>query len=183
VKATGIVRRFDELGRIVIPKEIRKQFHIHEGDQIEIFTDIDERIILQKYDILDCFKNCAEDCARTIYENTGHIVVVCDKETIVAVCGTILKQEYQDKLIHNDLYTAIQSCDRILSTSAKRDKMPGITYDDILRYSAQLIVPIATTNGPIGAVVLLATEKGKPISEIDIKVVVAISNFFGRQLE
>src|SRR5690606_11016659 len=87
MKATGIVRRIDDLGRVVIPKEIRRTLRIREGDPLEIFVDRDGEVILKKYSPIGELGDFAKEYAESLHESTGHITMICDRDTIIAVAG------------------------------------------------------------------------------------------------
>ena len=87
MKATGVVRRIDDLGRVVIPKEIRKVLRIKEGDPLEIFTDQNGEVVLKKYSPIGELSEFAQDYAETISKTTGHIDCITDKDTVIAVSG------------------------------------------------------------------------------------------------
>ena len=87
MKATGIVRRIDDLGRVVVPKEIRRTLRIREGDPLEIFTDREGEIILKKYSPLGELSVFAKQYAESLAQTTGHMVCVTDRDTIVATAG------------------------------------------------------------------------------------------------
>ena len=102
MKATGVVRRIDDLGRIVIPKEIRRTLRIREGDPLEIFTDKEGEIILKKYSPIGELSEFASQYAETLAKTTGHIACISDKDTIIAVAGAP-KKEYLEKSISNEV--------------------------------------------------------------------------------
>ena len=102
MKATGVVRRIDDLGRIVIPKEIRKTLRIREGDPLEIFTDKEGEIILKKYSPIGELTEFASQYAETLAKTTGHIACISDKDTIIAVSGAP-KKEYLEKSVSSEL--------------------------------------------------------------------------------
>ena len=89
MKATGVVRRIDELGRIVIPKEIRKTLRIREGENLEIFLDDQENIVLKKYFVLNHFAEEAKTFVDTIYHLTTHSVIITDTDKVVAMAGVV----------------------------------------------------------------------------------------------
>ena len=98
MKATGIVRRIDDLGRVVIPKEIRRTLRIREGDPLEIFVDRDGEVILKKYSPIGELGDFAKEYAESLFESTGHITLISDRDTLIAVAGAS-KKEYLDKQI------------------------------------------------------------------------------------
>ena len=102
LKATGVVRRIDDLGRIVIPKEIRKILHIKEGDPLEIFTDKEGGIILKKYSPIGELSEFATEYAETLASTTGHITCITDKDTVIAVAGGA-KKDYFEKSISKEI--------------------------------------------------------------------------------
>src|SRR5690554_1328456 len=87
MKATGIVRRIDDLGRIVIPKEIRRTLRIRERDALEIFTDRDGEVILKKYSPIADLEDFAQEYADSLYESTGHVTLITDRDAYIAVAG------------------------------------------------------------------------------------------------
>ena len=102
MKATGVVRRIDDLGRVVIPKEIRKTLRIKEGEPLEIYTDKEGEVILKKYSPIGELTEFATEYAETLSKTTGHIAFITDKDTIIAVSGGS-KKEYLEKNISNEL--------------------------------------------------------------------------------
>ncbi len=91
MKATGIVRRIDDLGRVVVPKEIRRTLRIREGDPLEIFTDREGSVILKKYSPIADLGEFAQEYADSLYEATRHIVLIADQDEVVAVAGASKK--------------------------------------------------------------------------------------------
>ena len=87
MKATGIVRRIDDLGRIVVPKEIRRTLRIREGDALEIFTDREGEIILKKYSPLGEMGNFADQYAESLAQTLGYLVCITDTDQVIAAAG------------------------------------------------------------------------------------------------
>src|SRR5690606_29266634 len=96
LKATGIVRRIDDLGRVVIPKEIRRTLRIREGDPLEIFVDRDGEVILKKYSPIGELGDFAREFAESLYDALGHIALIADRDVIIAAAGAPRK-EFMDK--------------------------------------------------------------------------------------
>ena len=96
MKATGIVRRIDDLGRVVIPKEIRRTLRIREGDPLEIFVDRDGEVILKKYSPINEFGAFAKEYGEALYDSLGSAVLICDRDEIIVVAGGS-KKEYMNK--------------------------------------------------------------------------------------
>ena len=92
MKATGIVRRIDDLGRVVIPKEIRRTLRIREGDPLEIFVDHDGEVILKKYSPIGELGDFAQEYADSLFEATGHIAIITDRDQIIAIAGASKKR-------------------------------------------------------------------------------------------
>ena len=104
MKATGIVRRIDDLGRVVIPKEIRRTMRIREGDPLEIYTDRDGEVIFKKYSPIGELNGFASEYAETLYKTAGMPIFVCDRDAVIAVSGAS-KREYMDRKISKALDT------------------------------------------------------------------------------
>ena len=102
MKATGIVRRIDELGRVVIPKEIRRTLRIREGDPLEIFTDREGEVILKKYSPIGELGDFAKEYAESLHLALGHTALICDKDNVIAVAGAS-RRELLDRPLHDDV--------------------------------------------------------------------------------
>jgi AbrB family transcriptional regulator, stage V sporulation protein T len=182
LKATGIVRRIDELGRVVIPKEIRKTLRIREGDPLEIFTDRDGEIILKKYSPIGELGDFATQIAESIQKTIGHITCITDRDTIVSVIGGS-KKDYLEKQLSHDLEKIIEEKTTVV-LNPDLDKIISIIEDEPHRgYSSQLITPIISEGDPIGSVLLLSTDPSFRISDAEKKVVLSAANFLGKQME
>lgn len=107
MKATGIVRRIDDLGRVVIPKEIRRTLRIREGDPLEIFTDREGGVILKKYSPIGDLSEFSKGYTDSLQQTIGNIVMICDKDTIISISGAP-KKEYLEKKISYDLEKIIE---------------------------------------------------------------------------
>lgn len=184
LKATGVVRRIDDLGRIVIPKEIRKTLRIREGDPLEIFTDKEGEIILKKYSPIGELSEFATQYAETLAKTTGHIACISDKDTIIAVSGAP-KKEYLEKSVSSELEKLMEN-KVIWSAKAKNEKqMPVLLTDSDVaeKYSSQVIYPIIAEGDTIGTVMLLSTEPATKMSDVEMKVVQSAAGFLGKQME
>lgn len=190
MKATGIVRRIDELGRVVIPKEIRRTLRIREGDALEIYTDRDGGVILKKYSPIGELGDFAKEYAESLNQSVGHITAICDKDTIIAVAGNRRGQGNSisanvDKAIHNDVESAMQSREKVNRSIANGDTMLCIVPNDEdgNNYTAELIIPILASGDAIGAVMLLSKDEGVIFGQTEIKVAETAANFMGKQME
>lgn len=183
MKATGIVRRIDDLGRVVIPKEIRRTLRIREGDPLEIFTDREGGVILKKYSPIGELGDFAREYAESINTSVGHIVAICDKDTIIAVSGGV-KKEYFEKRVSNELEKIMN--DRKIYTSIQGSSKVVPVYDDEdveEKYSAEVIAPIISEGDSIGAVVILSKEAGTTFGETETKLSETAALFLGKQME
>jgi len=154
MKATGVVRRIDDLGRIVIPKEIRKTLHIKEGDPLEIFTDKEGEVILKKYSPIGELSEFATEYAETLAKTTGHIACITDKDTIIAVSGG-LKKEYLEKGLSPELEKLLDNKEVYTSKENNEIALPIIKNDSKdRRFNSQVIYPIITQGDVIGSVMV-----------------------------
>lgn len=182
MKATGIVRRIDDLGRVVIPKEIRRTMRIREGDPLEIYTDKEGEVILKKYSPIGELSQYASQYAETMHKTSGHIAFITDKDQVIAVSG-ISKKEYVDKPISTDVESIIQ--DKRFTNMQGTDLPIDIIRDDkeSSRFSSQVIAPIISEGDPIGAVILLSTEPGVTMGDTEEKIVKMAAGVLGSQMD
>lgn len=183
MKATGIVRRIDDLGRVVIPKEIRRTLRIREGDPLEIFTDREGGIILKKYSPIGELSDFAKEYAEALHQSIGHPVIICDRDSVVAVAGTG-KKEYLDKRVSDELEKVFADRKFVMFTG-KEGKAVAITPDeeDNLQYTAQIIAPIIAEGDSVGAVVIMSKEANVSFGELEKKLAETAATFLGKQME
>lgn len=179
MKATGVVRRIDDLGRIVIPKEIRKTLRIKEGTPLEIFTEKDGDIILKKYSPIGELTNFSEQYVNSLFSVTNLVALVTDKDSVIAVSGTA-KKNLLESSISEDLEKIIDNREPILGTS---DNPINIVKDNDINKKDKIVVPIISDSEVIGSVILASKEKGQKITEIEVEVAKVAANFLGTQLE
>jgi len=183
VRATGIVRRIDELGRVVIPKEIRRTLRIREGDPLEIYTDRDGEVILKKYSPIGEMSSFAKDYTESLFRSLGHIACIVDRDQVVAASG-VTKKEMLDKPISHDLETAIANRQTVALNRNLGGKMVAVTSDeDVSGYTAQVLSPIIADGEAIGAVLLLSREQGARMGDTELKVAETAAGIVGRQME
>lgn len=184
MKATGIVRRIDELGRVVIPKEIRRTLRIREGDPLEIFTDREGEVILKKYSPIGELGDFAKEYAEAIHQSTTHVCVICDKDVIIAVSGGS-RRELMDKSINEDIEQLMKNREKVMLSRGKDAHMLRVTSDesDGSGYSAQAIVPILAEGDAIGAVMVLSRETDAVLGQPEFKVCETAAYFLGKQME
>ncbi|MCI7812813.1 MAG: AbrB/MazE/SpoVT family DNA-binding domain-containing protein, partial [Robinsoniella sp.] len=118
MKATGIVRRIDDLGRVVIPKEIRRTLRIREGDPLEIFTDRQGEVILKKYSPIGELGTFAKEYAEALAQGTNHVICICDKDQVIAAAGG-MKKETVGKNISEELETIISDRRNVIISRAE----------------------------------------------------------------
>ncbi|GGE54051.1 stage V sporulation protein T [Pullulanibacillus camelliae] len=176
MKATGIVRRIDDLGRVVIPKEIRRTLRIREGDPLEIFVDRDGEVILKKYSPISELGNFAQEYADSLAENSGRLVLIADRDEIIAVSGGP-KKEYLQKSIGSDVEKAMEN-----RTTIKENSGKGELVDHLSDPGAYVIAPIIAGGDPIGAVLLIAKDH-EDIGDVEAKLAETAAGFLARQME
>lgn len=180
MKATGIVRRIDELGRIVIPKEIRRTLRIREGDPLEIFTNHEGGVILKKYSPIGELGELAKEYVESVANVAKCTVCVADRDQIVAAAGPDRKH-YTGKDIHKDLKQCIDDRANLLSSDKKGLHCRVVEDED--QEVNQAIGSIVAEGDAIGAVILLSNDSKKKFGEFEEKMALCGANFLGRQME
>jgi len=181
MRATGIVRRIDDLGRVVIPKEIRRTLRIREGDPLEIFTDREGEVILKKYSPIGELETFAKEYAEALASVIGHGVIITDRDMIVAATGGI-KKDMVGQSISQQMEDAIQDRDRI--TAVKGDKQYiKVTDNGLDEYGSQIIWPILSEGDAIGAVAFLSKDAKVRMGETEQALAQCAAGFLGRQME
>ncbi|MFB9273891.1 stage V sporulation protein T [Cohnella cellulosilytica] len=179
MKATGIVRRIDDLGRVVIPKEIRRTLRIREGDPLEIFVDRDGEVILKKYSPIGELGDFAKEYAESLSESTGHIAMISDRDTFIAVAGAS-KKEYLDKAIGSLLEGCMENRKIILESSPGSHEVLRDVSETISSFAA---APIVAGGDPIGTVVLLSKDDSVKMGSMESKMVETAAGFLAKQME
>lgn len=179
MKATGIVRRIDDLGRVVIPKEIRRTLRIREGDPLEIFVDRDGEVILKKYSPISELGDFAQEYAESLYESTNHVTLISDRDQIIAVAGGS-KKDYLEKQIGETVESAMENRRVIVeSEEGQRD----ICKDRREMYSSYVIAPIVAGGDPIGTVIMVSKDDGVKMSDTEVKMLETAAAFLAKQME
>lgn len=179
MKATGIVRRIDDLGRVVIPKEIRRTLRIREGDPLEIFVDRDGEVILKKYSPIGELGDFAKEYADSLYDSLGHLTLITDRDVVIAVAGTS-KKEFMDKSIGADVEKAMEERRSILTTAPAE---VAILKDRAERFTSCVVAPIIAQGDPIGTVTLLSRDENVKMGELESKLAETAAGFLARQME
>ena len=183
MKATGIVRRIDDLGRVVIPKEIRRTLRIREGDPLEIFTDREGGVILKKYSPIGELSDFSKEYAESLQQAIGHIVLIADKDAIISVSGSP-KKDYLEKKISNDLERVMEERKTVLLGEGANKSIA--LYDDEEvdgKYSTQVISPVVSEGDAIGAVIIISKQSGEKFGDLEMKLAETASAFLGKQME
>ena len=179
MKATGIVRRVDDLGRIVIPKEIRRTLKIREGDPLEIYTEKDGGVIFRKYSPMGDLQEFAAQMCEAIGTNTGCIAAVSDRDSIIALHGAP-KRELMDKPNSPEL-------DDLMEKRKNYRFQPGDApiraSRDSDKYYLGVAAPILSQGDLMGCVMLLMAENATPLQESDQKLAQTAAGFLGKQME
>ena len=174
MKATGIVRRIDDLGRVVIPKEIRRTLRIRENDPLEIFTDRNGEIIFKKYAPMGDLSDYAQEYADSLYESTGNITLILDDDEIIAVNGAP-KKNLLGKMVSAEVKDLLNTRENFLSTEERGD----FPIDGFVSKS-QVVSPIIREEEVLGAVVMLSKEKKQ--TELEVKLCSTAASFLAKQL-
>lgn len=179
MKATGIVRRIDDLGRVVIPKEIRRTLRIREGDPLEIFTEKDGEVIFKKYSPMGDLQDFAAQLCESIGKNTGHIAAVSDRDSIIAVAGAP-KRELLEKRNSVELEQLMEQRKNYRYRAGETRLRPAESVD---RYHLGVAAPIIAEGDLMGCVMLLLNENDAAPSESEQMLAQTVAGFLGKQME
>ncbi|WMC94071.1 stage V sporulation protein T [Kineothrix sp. MB12-C1] len=180
MKATGIVRRIDDLGRIVIPKEIRRTLRIRESDPLEIFTDREGEIILKKYSPIGEMTTFAKQYAESLAQVSGHTALITDRDQFIAVSGGY--KSLLGKSLSRELEEKINNRETIIAAKGDRNFIP-ISTDSGEEFFHEAINPIICEGDVIGAVILVENEEKGKMGEVEQKLILSAAGFLGRQME
>ena len=180
MKATGIVRRIDDLGRIVIPKEIRRTLHIRESDALEIYTDREGQIILKKYSPIGEMTTFAKQYAESLAQVSGHAALISDRDQFIATAGGY--RHLTGKPVSHQLEEKINKRETLLASKGDRSFIP-VSEDGGEVFIHQMIVPILCEGDVIGSVVLLEDDNKSRMGEVEQKLAQSAAGFLGRQME
>lgn len=178
MKATGIVRRIDDLGRVVIPKEIRRTLRIREGDPLEIFVAREGEVILKKYSPISELGHFATEYADALFDSIQIPVFICDRDEVIAVSGDS-KKEYLNKSIGFHVEEAIETRQNKLMTEQETMEIVRGNEEEVTSYA---ITTIIANGDPIGCVLIVAKDD-TILSDVEHRVVETAANFLGKQME
>ncbi len=174
MKATGIVRRIDDLGRVVIPKEIRRTMRIREGEPLEIFTEGGGSVIFRKYSPAGEISATAANLCDSVFKTCMRPMIVCDRDSVIASSGS-LKKELENQPLSKELESAMES--RQIRQSAE-----GLSVSpSVPAAAAAVVAPVIAEGDLCGCIAFLKNET--PITELDVRMAQASALFFARQME
>lgn len=180
MRATGIVRRIDDLGRVVIPKEIRRTMRIREAEPLEIYTGKEGEIILKKYSPISELTDFAKQYVESLSQVSGRVALVADRDQFIAaagggkgILGKVISKELEDKLEKRECF---------LAARGERGFVP-VAENMSEEYLYQAVCPILSEGDMIGAVVLLEQDQKRKMNEGDLKLIQAAAGFLGKQME
>ncbi|MBQ9249121.1 MAG: AbrB/MazE/SpoVT family DNA-binding domain-containing protein [Oscillospiraceae bacterium] len=179
MKATGIVRRIDDLGRVVIPKEIRRTMRIREGDPLEIFTEKDGELIFKKYSPIGELSEFAAAICDSLRKATDGIAAICDRDAVIAISGGA-RRELMEKPVSPQLGEIMEGRGTYRHTSGG-SSLPVSPADD--KYCLSVAAPILSEGDVMGCVLFITPRGSAPGSEVEQKLAQTIALFLGRQME
>ena len=179
MKATGIVRRIDDLGRVVIPKEIRRTLRIREGDPLEIYTEKDGEVIFKKYSPMGELSSYAAEICESLYKSTGGTVAVCDRDSMIAVSGGG-KKELMEKPVSKALEEIMENRRAVRTESGSRAPRPVESAED---YAIAVATPILAEGDVLGCVMFLSHPGSPAATDLEFKLAQTVAGFLGRQME
>lgn len=178
MKATGIVRRIDDLGRIVIPKEIRRTQRIREGDPLEIYVGRDGEVILKKYSPINELGDFAHEYAAALADHVNHIILIIDRDSVIAAAGGA-KKDYLDKRVGSKLEKVMEERRTSKDTAPLNQLLEGVSNEQPLPYIA---APIIAGGDPIGAVLLIGKTVESEIGAVEQTLIETAASFLARQM-
>ena len=179
MKATGIVRRIDDLGRVVIPKEIRRTMRIREGDPLEIFTDREGELIFKKYSPVGELSDFASQICDSMRKSTDGIAAVCDRDTVIAVAGGA-KKELLGKPV-SAAVSAVMDKRAIFRHDVGGSSLPVTSLDE--QYCLSVAAPVLAEGDVLGCVMFVTPKGSKPSTEVEYRLAQTVACFLGKQME
>lgn len=186
MKATGIVRRIDDLGRVVIPKEIRRTLRIREGDPLEIYVDREGEVILKKYSPVGELGDFAKEYADSLYEAIGQIILIADRDNIVAVAGAS-KKEFLNKPLGSAVEKVMEDRKAVVINNPGEHKncqdcVTACEEGETCKFTAEVIAPIIVEGDAIGAVVICSKQPGAQMGDMETKLAETAAGFLAKQM-
>lgn len=181
MKATGIVRRIDELGRVVIPKEIRRTLRIKEGDPLEIFTDRDE-LMLKKYSPIATLERFSDATARSLHDLSGKLAAITDTDEVLFAFGEG-KRELDGKHLSQEMDKILKDRRSYTASLSEGGKILPLTNANENGVTAQIIVPIVSGGDCLGSIVLLSKEEGDRMTSNDLNLARLTAEILANQFD
>jgi AbrB family transcriptional regulator, stage V sporulation protein T len=178
LKATGVVRRIDDLGRVVIPKEIRRNLRIREGDSLEIYVDNAGDVILKKYSPVEDLSEFSQQYADALYLAINKDIIICDRDIIVAATGNLKK-----KYLHKKISPQLEKFMTNRTSKIEKENIELEISEDKSENQHYVVQPILSSGDCVGAVLVIATDGNKDINDIDVSSAKTASSFIGKYLE
>jgi len=176
MKATGIVRRIDDLGRVVIPKEIRRTMRIRDGEPLEIYVDREGEVILKKYSPITDLGQHAKEYADSLHEALGYIVCVTDRDEIIAVSGGFKKD-----LMKKPIGSLLEDIIRSTQTKTLQEEH-SLTEDERVIFKSSVIAPIVANDNALGAVII-TTNEDVQMGNLENKLAETAAVFLAKQMK
>jgi AbrB family transcriptional regulator (stage V sporulation protein T) len=181
MKATGIVRRIDELGRVVIPKEIRRTLRLKNGDPLEIFTSHDE-LMLKKYSPIATLERFSKATARSLNDLSGKIAVICDTDGVLYAFGDG-KKDLDGKPLSEDMDRIMRERRSYIANASEGGDVIPLTNTREEGITAQVIVPIVSGGDCLGAVAVLSKDEGAKMDGADMNLARLTADILANQFE
>jgi AbrB family transcriptional regulator (stage V sporulation protein T) len=178
MKAIGIVRRIDDLGRVIIPKEIRRALRVREGDPLEIFIDGEGGVLFKKYSPIGNLTDFAQSYVDSLNKTSGHICIITDRDNVVAISG-LSKRDYLQKNISIKLERILDEKSLYLSNTESFN----VIEEQLDNFHSIVICPIICEGDPIGSVILATVNTKIDFKEVESKLTQSAANFLGKQME
>ncbi len=184
MKATGIVRRIDDLGRVVIPKEIRRTMRIREGDPLEIYTDREGEVIFKKYSPIGELSAFAAQYAETLHKTCGLAVVICDRDAVIAAAG-LPRREFAEKSLSHEVESLMESRNFYAYTEGETPRTVLRDAPPDTPHTVSSAMPIVADGDVVGCVIAVRSPAADrtPGPDIESKLIQTAANFLGKQLE
>jgi AbrB family transcriptional regulator (stage V sporulation protein T) len=178
MRATGIVRRIDDLGRVVIPKEIRRTMRIREGDPLEIYTNSDGEVIFKKYSAISEMSENAAYVADIMCKIAGCPVIIFDQDHVVASAG-VPKKEFAERRMTDQLEELLSSRGQFFCPDGSTNNFYPV--EGVSR-TATAVLPIITAGDISGAVAFMTTDECREVTALQKSLINASAQFLARQI-
>jgi stage V sporulation protein T len=186
LKATGIVRRIDDLGRIVIPIEIRRDMNIRDGDPLEIFVDKNGEVILKKYSAIAELGPFAQGLVNSVHETTQQLALLCDRDAVVAVAGGPERQ-YVGRRVGPTVLRAMENRETLLIGPGDRGDrgttLEGGSAGSLPAFHGEVIAPVVVGGDPVGAVIMASLDPAITFGELEQKLIQTAASFLARHMQ